>query len=223
MTDAWSRRCGMCFAQVSRGETFPADLDPGVRPIPAFDDGVHLVSGPLSLPSLAEQHLAGSAAWTARTSRFIGTVPIRLAGKPGRQWDERKSALIRISPLLSTVSVGLSDSISLLDSSMTSGPASRSKPGCTAAGRLPTRPSIRMASGIALPKAERWPASLPKSARRIAYRFDRRLYAHRHTIENYFARIKRHRRIATRYEKLAVTFLGFVQFATVLDWLTHEV
>ena len=53
--------------------------------------------------------------------------------------------------------------------------------------------------------------------------FDRRLYAHRHTIENYFARIKRHRRIATRYEKLAVTFLGFIQFATVLDWLTHEV
>src|ERR1039457_3425327 len=73
---------------------------------PRLDDGVHLVSGPLSLPSLAEQHLAGSAAWTARTSRFIGTVPIRLAGKRGRQWDERKSALIRISPLLSTVSVG---------------------------------------------------------------------------------------------------------------------
>jgi len=63
----------------------------------------------------------------------------------------------------------------------------------------------------------------PKGSRRIAYRFDRRLYAHRHTIENYFARIKRHRRIATRYEKLAITFLSFVQFATVLDWLTHEV
>jgi transposase len=63
----------------------------------------------------------------------------------------------------------------------------------------------------------------PKGTRRIAVHFDRRLYAHRHTIKNYFARIKRHRRIATRYEKLAVTFLGFVQFATVLDWLTHEV
>jgi hypothetical protein len=34
---------------------------------------------------------------------------------------------------------------------------------------------------------------------------------------------KRHRRIATRYEKPAVTFLGFVQFATGLDWRTHEV
>jgi transposase len=52
----------------------------------------------------------------------------------------------------------------------------------------------------------------PKGTRRIAVHF-----------KNYFARIKRHRRIATRYEKLAVTFLGFVQFATVLDWLTHEV
>jgi transposase len=42
-------------------------------------------------------------------------------------------------------------------------------------------------------------------------------------IENYFARIKRHRRIATHYEKLALTLLAFVQFATVLDWLTHKV
>jgi transposase len=62
----------------------------------------------------------------------------------------------------------------------------------------------------------------PKTARRIAYRFDHRLYAHRHTIEKDFARIKRRRRVATRYEELAVTFLGFVQFATVLDWLAHE-
>jgi len=29
--------------------------------------------------------------------------------------------------------------------------------------------------------------------------------------------------VATRYDKLAVTFLGFVQFAAILDWLTHEV
>ncbi len=63
----------------------------------------------------------------------------------------------------------------------------------------------------------------PQPGRRIAYRFDRGLYAQRHTIENFFARIKRHRRIATRYEKLAITFLGFVQFAAVLDWLNHLV
>jgi transposase len=63
----------------------------------------------------------------------------------------------------------------------------------------------------------------PRSTRRTPYYFSRTLYRHRHTIEYFFARIKRHRRIATRYEKLAETFLGFVYFAAVLDWLVHEV
>jgi len=63
----------------------------------------------------------------------------------------------------------------------------------------------------------------PRTGRRTSYHYDRVLYRHRHTVENFFARIKRHRRIATRYEKLAVTFFGFVLFATVLDWLNHEV
>jgi hypothetical protein len=62
----------------------------------------------------------------------------------------------------------------------------------------------------------------PKNTRRIAYRFDRSSHAHRHEIDNYFARIKRHRRISTRYEKLDITFLGFIQFVTMLDWLTRE-
>jgi transposase len=32
---------------------------------------------------------------------------------------------------------------------------------------------------------------------------------------------KVHRRISTRYDKLAETFLGFVCLAAILDWLTH--
>lgn len=63
----------------------------------------------------------------------------------------------------------------------------------------------------------------PRSSRLAPYYFSQRLYRHRHTVENFFCRIKRHRRIATRYEKLAVTFLGFVYLATALDWLAHEV
>ncbi len=59
----------------------------------------------------------------------------------------------------------------------------------------------------------------PKSLRKTPIYFDRALYRQRHVVENFFSRIKRHRRIATRYEKLAVTFLGFVAFAAVLDWL----
>jgi transposase len=48
-------------------------------------------------------------------------------------------------------------------------------------------------------------------------------YRRRHRVEYLFARLKRFRRVATRYDKLAITFLGFVQFAATLDWLTHEV
>jgi transposase len=62
----------------------------------------------------------------------------------------------------------------------------------------------------------------PRSLRRAPVYFSRRLYRQRHVVENFFSRIKRHRRIATRYEKLAVTFYGFVCFAAVLDWLSYE-
>lgn len=51
--------------------------------------------------------------------------------------------------------------------------------------------------------------------------FNRRLYRRRHRVENFWARIKRHRRLSTRYEKLAATFLAFIQLATVLDWLKN--
>ena len=63
----------------------------------------------------------------------------------------------------------------------------------------------------------------PRRHRRTPIYFSRQLYRRRHVVENFFSRIKRHRRIATRYEKLAVTFHGFVCFAAVLDWLNHEV
>jgi len=39
-------------------------------------------------------------------------------------------------------------------------------------------------------------------------------------VENFFQRIKRFRRVGTRYEKLALHFLGFVQLAAILDWLS---
>jgi transposase len=61
----------------------------------------------------------------------------------------------------------------------------------------------------------------PKRSRRHPVRFHRGYYRHRHKVENFFCRLKRYRRISTRYEKLATTFLGFVQLAAVFDWLTH--
>ena len=61
-----------------------------------------------------------------------------------------------------------------------------------------------------------------ESATKKAY-CPKRIYRRRHKIENFFCRIKRYRRFATHYDKLAITFLAFIQFAAVLDWLTHRV
>ena len=46
--------------------------------------------------------------------------------------------------------------------------------------------------------------------------FSPKLYRRRHRVENFFQRIKRYRRVATRYDKLAETFLGFVCLGILL-------
>ncbi len=50
-------------------------------------------------------------------------------------------------------------------------------------------------------------------------RWHRGFYKLRHRVENFFQRIKRLRRVGTRYEKLSLHFLSFVQLAAILDWL----
>jgi transposase len=50
-------------------------------------------------------------------------------------------------------------------------------------------------------------------------RWHRGFYRLRHRAENPFQRIKRLRRIGTRYEKLSLHFLAFVQLAAIVDWL----
>jgi transposase len=42
------------------------------------------------------------------------------------------------------------------------------------------------------------------------------LYKERHLVECFWQKIKQFRRVATRYDKLAKTFLGFVYLASVL-------
>ena len=49
--------------------------------------------------------------------------------------------------------------------------------------------------------------------------FDSDLYRFRHLVENFFCRIKRHRAIATRYDKLIRNFLSFVYVAAALEAL----
>jgi transposase len=52
-----------------------------------------------------------------------------------------------------------------------------------------------------------------RSNRTTTVSFSAKLYRRRHRVENFFQRIKRYRRVATRYDKLAETFLGFVCLA----------
>ena len=48
---------------------------------------------------------------------------------------------------------------------------------------------------------------------------DKHLYQARHLIENFFARLKQYRAIATRYDKLARNFLGGIYLAAIMVWL----
>ena len=59
----------------------------------------------------------------------------------------------------------------------------------------------------------------PRRGRRVERSYDRELFRSRFLVEQFFARIKRCRRVATRYEKLAVTYLGMVLLACILVWL----
>ena len=63
-------------------------------------------------------------------------------------------------------------------------------------------------------------AVIPPRSNRLTQRsFDRHLYRDRNLIERFFARIKHFRRIATRYDKLASSFLSFVHLACTFVWL----
>lgn len=56
-------------------------------------------------------------------------------------------------------------------------------------------------------------------SRAIKHPLDRDLYKERHLVECCFARLKQFRRVATRYEKTAQTFLAIVTLAATILWL----
>ena len=59
----------------------------------------------------------------------------------------------------------------------------------------------------------------PRTNRSSPRDYDRELYAARHLIENFFAKLKQFRAIATRYEKTARNFLAAVQLVASVVWL----
>ena len=59
----------------------------------------------------------------------------------------------------------------------------------------------------------------PKSNRIEGIACDFSLYRERHVVECMFGKLKHYRRIATRYEKKAINYMGMLSFASVLLWL----
>lgn len=56
----------------------------------------------------------------------------------------------------------------------------------------------------------------PNPTRKRKKRYDKERYKHRNVIERFFCRIKRCRRVATRYEKKACNFAGFIWLAAMI-------
>jgi transposase len=59
----------------------------------------------------------------------------------------------------------------------------------------------------------------PKASRKEPRSYDRDLYQARHLIENFFAKLKQYRAIATRYDKTARNFLAAIHLAAAVVWL----
>jgi transposase len=59
----------------------------------------------------------------------------------------------------------------------------------------------------------------PKANRKHKRGYDKELYKERHLIENFFAKLKQFRAIATRYDKRAINFLAGIYLAAIVIWL----
>ena len=61
------------------------------------------------------------------------------------------------------------------------------------------------------------PVVPPKRNRKLPWAYDKERHKRRNEIERYFLRLKRFRRIFTRYDKLDQLFCGFIYFAMIAD------
>jgi transposase len=63
-------------------------------------------------------------------------------------------------------------------------------------------------------------AIIPAQSNRInPASYDKDIYKSRHLIENFFAKLKQYRAIATRYDKTARNFLGAIYMVSAVIWL----
>ncbi len=64
------------------------------------------------------------------------------------------------------------------------------------------------------------PAIPTKKNRRVQHSVNRALYALRNRIERFINRLKNSRRVATRYDHTASSFLGFAMLASIRQWIS---
>ncbi len=67
------------------------------------------------------------------------------------------------------------------------------------------------------------PVVPPRTTRWKPWSFDRQLYACRNEVERLFGRLKRYRRVVTRYDKLDVMFAGFIYVALIYEMIRNLV
>jgi len=72
---------------------------------------------------------------------------------------------------------------------------------------------------IPLPQAGKMAVIPPQANRKIQREYDRDLYKARHRIENFFAKLKQYRALATRYDKTARNCLAAIHLAATAIWL----
>ena len=65
------------------------------------------------------------------------------------------------------------------------------------------------------------PCIPPKCTRKAAIRWNRRIYRERNCIERMIGQLKVHRAVATRYDKLARSFLDVLHLATIRRCLRY--
>jgi len=61
------------------------------------------------------------------------------------------------------------------------------------------------------------PVVPPKSNRKEPWEYDKEVYKNRNEVERFFLRIKRFRKVFTRYDKLDVVYMGVLLFAMIVD------
>lgn len=61
------------------------------------------------------------------------------------------------------------------------------------------------------------PVVPPEKNRKDSWDYDKELYKCRNEVERYFLRLKRFRKVCTRYDKLNVIFLSVIMFSMIFD------